>query len=408
MQNEKLGWIGVDFGTSSVKIAQVERNKKGWNLVASAVVPREQSLLADQAAGIAVVSSLNELQVARSLQESYQGRRVAATLPMSICDVHRLDCDLQQESNAPKILRRAIETAIQQSAEHLQYDYWSSPAVKEQPAWSQALAVPRDWTDQLCQDVAQVGWTCQAIDGLPLTLTRAVNAIHPVSATAPIAALDWGNGRATLCVIENGQATYVRCLKNCHTRGMLTALTENLNVTGIEAQRLLDEYGLSSAVHGEASEIAQFVQEIISEMLHQVIDELLKSFSHFKFLRRTSAPQHLVLFGGGAMIRDLGVYLSATTRNHSKQLATTLFGKRLLLVGAPCRLPPRVCYLFVCNGLGAIMKKSLNLMSAQACKHEQIRLLPAPLDTSTCDRPCLPGIVWRCAGALSSYRTIKT
>lgn len=310
LRNQKRGWIGIDFGTSTVKVAQIERNKQGWCLVASAVVPRQQNLLADQAKKIAVVSSFNELKAAQSLQDNYQGRHVAAALPMSLCDVHRLECDLNQEPNADQILRRTIETAIQQSAEHLQYDFWSSPAIEKQPAWSQALTIPTVWTDQLCQDVAKAGWSCQAIDGLPLTMTRAVNMIHPKSSTAPIAALDFGNSRATICCIENGQATYVRCLKKCHVRGALDALIENLHVTDLEAQQLLEMHGLTATIPGESNEIAQLVQEILSEMMHQVVEEIQRTLSHFKFLRRTSAPQQLYLFGGGAMIRDLDTYLS--------------------------------------------------------------------------------------------------
>ncbi|NOZ41150.1 MAG: pilus assembly protein PilM [Planctomycetes bacterium] len=310
LPQRKLGWIGVDIGTSVVKIAQVTRNKQGWRVAASAVIPRQKIWPTEQVVGDKTSSTLNELQAAQSLQQGYRGRKVAATLPMSLCDVHRLDRDLEQEANASQILRQAIETATQQSVDELQCDYWSAPATDSKPAWSQALTVPRSWTDQLCEDIALAGWNCEAIDGLPLALTRAVRMVSLEDSTTPLAALDWGSGRATLCFIENGQPAYVRCLKDCGLRNMLNALVESLQVTELEAQRLLEEYGISSPEIKESNDFAHLVQEIISESLKQLTEEIKRSFSHYQYVRRTHGPQHLYLFGGGGMIKNLRSHLS--------------------------------------------------------------------------------------------------
>ena len=306
----KIGWIGVDIGTTVVKIAQVARSKQGWRIAASVVVPRQQAWETDPRNSSDVASTLNELQAARSLQQGYRGRSVAAALPMAVCDVHRLDRDLSTEANASRILRQAIETATQQSVEQVQCDYWSAPQVENQPAWTQAITVPRNWTEQLCEDIAQAGWNCEAIDGLPLAITRAVSMVTPEAMTSPVAALDWGSGRATLCFIENGQPSYVRCLKDCGLGAMLETLVESLQVTELEAQRLLEEHALAASAEPERNDIAKLVQEVLSEPLGQLVEEIKRSFSHFQYIRRCSAPQQLYLFGGGAMIDGLETYLS--------------------------------------------------------------------------------------------------
>jgi Tfp pilus assembly PilM family ATPase len=287
LAQRKLGWIGVDVGTSSLKIVQVARGKQGWRIAASAVVPRQRSWEANASAVREAISSLDEIKAARSLQEGYRGRSVAATLPMALCDVHRLDRTLDQESNAGAILRQTIETATQQSAEQVQCDYWSAPAVAGKPGWTQALTVPRSWTERLCEDIAEAGWSCEAIDGLPMAIVRAVGLVE--DASVPVAALDWGHSRATLCLIDNGQPSYVRCLKDCGLRNVLAALVDELHVTELEAQRLLEACGLS-ALSSEASpaataektsgshpEIAQLVQEIIAEPVSQLVEEIKRS-----------------------------------------------------------------------------------------------------------------------------------
>ena len=307
----KLGWIGVDVGTANVKIAQVARSKQGWRVAASVVIPRQEIWPADQVTGKDAISTLDELQAAQSLQQGYRGRTVAASLPMSLCDVHRLDRDLNSESNAPQLLRQAIETATQQSVEHVQCDYWSASKTESQPAWTQAITVSRNWTEQLCEDIAQAGWSCEAIDGLPLAMTRAVGMVHATeSPAAPLAALDWGNGRATLCFIENGQPAYVRCLKNSGLRNMLETLIENLQVDELEAQRLFEEYGIATPNQESPNDLAKFVQEILSEPMSQFVEEIKRSFSHYQYIRRSPSPQYLYLFGGGAMVSGLDTHLS--------------------------------------------------------------------------------------------------
>ena len=304
----KLGWIGVDVGTSSLKIVQIARDKQSWGVAASAVVPRQQNWQGDLIAVNEAISSLHEMKAARSLQDGYRGRFVAATLPMALCDVHCLDRALDQESNPQQVLRRTIETATQQSVEHVQCDYWSAPAAAGKPGWTQALTVPRNWTDRLCEDIAQVGWSCEAIDGTPFAMVRSVGMVD--RSPGPLAALDWGSSRATLCLIDKGQPAYVRCLKNCGLRNLLDALVENLQVTELEAQRLLEDYGLSSIVSDDSCEIAKLVQDIISEPISHVVQEIKRSFSHYQYLRREARSERLYLLGGGAMVKGLESFLS--------------------------------------------------------------------------------------------------
>lgn len=310
LAQRKLGWIGVDVGTSSLKVAQVARTKQGWQLAASAIIPRQQSLTSVQAENTAPLSSQDELRAAMSLQDGYQGRKVAAALPMTLCDIHRLDKDLSRESNPHGIIRQLIEVDTQQSSNGLQYDFWSAPGFESKPAWSQVMTAPRDWTEQLCEDIAKVGWSCEAIDGNPLTIARAVNMVSKPEPDQAVVGLEWGNSSATLCILERGQPSYVRTLKLVGLDEVLTCLTESLSISGIEAQRLLEEHGICGAEPGSSTDISALVRELVSRHLAALIEELERSFSHFQYARRMPRPKQLYLLGGGAMIRNLDKELS--------------------------------------------------------------------------------------------------
>ena len=344
LARQKMGWIGIDIGTSTVKIAQVALYKERWKLQAAAVVPRQQGWSTNLSKAAQAFSSLDELTVARSLQKAYRGRKVAANLPMALCDVHSFDRALDQEPNASQLVRQTIETATQQSVEHLQCDYWSAHATENKPGWTQVLTVPREWTEQLCVDISQAGWSCETIDGLPMTMARAVGMVHSDTPTAPLAALDWGYGRATLCFLENGQPSYVRCLKDCGLRYVQNSLVENLQVTELEAQQLLEKYGLTATSAERSSEMALLVKEIIAGQMNQLVEEIKRSFSHFQYLRRTSRPQCLYLFGGGAMISQVEERLAERLEIETRrwQLPSTGTDRESMEIDNDCLLAPAI------------------------------------------------------------------
>jgi Tfp pilus assembly PilM family ATPase len=306
---KRTGWIGVDVGTSHLKVVQLVRGEKRLRLAAAVIVPRSAAWNVSELTEDKAVSSADEMGAAMSLCPDFRGRRVAATLPMSLCQIHQMEHSASKRPQRDRVVRQEIESANQRSAEHLQFATW--PAELDQnngpPVRTNVLAVPRVWTDQLCEDIAHTGWSCQLVDGLPLALARAVKMVHDGDAHTPWAALDWGYSQATFCVVVDGRAVYVRRLKDCSLQRLLDSITEELKVTGDEALRLLQEHGLPGARPTEACEI---VAELISEPLDKLQQELARTISHLRGQRRTIVPQGVYLFGGGATLKGLAEYLT--------------------------------------------------------------------------------------------------
>jgi Tfp pilus assembly PilM family ATPase len=309
----KTGWIGVDVGTSSIKVAQLVRQSGRWRLAWASIVPRREEWSASITPDAAPCSSLDEFNAVRSLESGFQGRRVAATLPMSVCDVHTLDRDLEGEPRADAIIRKVIELTTQQSIQPLEFDYWtgSSAQPSGNSGWTNVLTAVRSWGDQLADDVARAGWSCHTIDGVPLALARAVELVHGDDTGKPVAALDWGFARATLVVVVEGRPAYVRCLKDCGWQRVLAALGENLQVSRLEAEALVTAHGLPNTKSDIPSEASELIREIIAEPLDQLVEEVARSLEHFQYQRRTAGPRRLYLFGGGATLHRLDAELSA-------------------------------------------------------------------------------------------------
>ena len=102
------------------------------------------------------------------------------------------------------------------------------------------------------------------MDGLPLTLARALDLSGKYDKSTPTAVLDWGYSRATFCVVMNGSPVYVRCLKDCGLNQLIDTLTENLNISTEEAQYVLHEYGIAGNKSDESQAACDLIEEIIA------------------------------------------------------------------------------------------------------------------------------------------------
>ena len=345
IKKRRTGWIGVDVGTSHVKVVQLARSRNRLHVAAAAIVPRTSKWITSELTEEKAESSAGELGAAASLRPDLIGRSVAASLPMSLCQVHQLEPSVSRLSHSDRAVRQGLELATQRSAKHLQFATW--PAEPDQngtsPVRTNVLAVPQVWSDQLCDDIAQTGWSCQLVDGLPLALARAVKLVHDGDVNTPWAALDWGFSQATFCVAVDGRAVYVRCLKNCSLQRILDSIVDELKVSSDEALRLLQDYGLAGA---KATEASRIVGDLISEPLEQLRQELSRTIAHLQGQRRTIVPHGVYLFGGGATVRGLAEHLteklevehrvwqfggSDATESSQEGLQTCLFGPAVAL-----------------------------------------------------------------------------
>ena len=318
IRRRQTGWLGIDIGSASVKVAQLARDSAGVHVLARTIVPRTAQIVSEGEVQETekLWSAGGEIRAAMSLDSAFRGRQAAVAMPMGLCDMHHVDNLSVEEAGLDAVVRRAIETVTQCSADHLEFDIWpeenNSQATASQ-RWN-VLAVARPWSDQVYHDVVASSLACRTIDGLPHALAPAGYLSAQDQPLPPVAALDWGFGQATLCIIAEGRPVYVRCLKDCSLERTLTAIATELNVTIPEAHLLLEKHGIRQPVTETIDEVSGLVGELMTEPLRQLEQELERTFSHIGFQRKTIAPKQLLLFGGGALTRGLARHLTQRLR----------------------------------------------------------------------------------------------
>lgn len=311
----KTGLIGVDIGNSTVKVVQVARSARGFEVPAMAAIPRSECWAVERMFDEPPRSTADQLRTARSLGLGFRGRRVAAALPMSLCDVQLLDPARSTHPRGGADLVAAVETLTQHPAHHLRCATWpAEPTEDESPPRENLIAVAANWTDQLCDDIASVGWSCQIIDALPFCLARAVWMVDSRTRHGPIGAIDLGYRQATFCVVLDGRPVYTRALKGCSQQHLLEELARGLGVDSTEVETLLVEHGVAGPASEQCSETVGVIAEVAAEPLAHLDEELRRTMDYLKCQRNSIVPQEIVLFGGGATIRGLAEELTARLR----------------------------------------------------------------------------------------------
>jgi len=306
------GWIGIDLGTHAVKLAQVERRGGRLQLVDAIAIRRSEAWPAGDEEPL---SSSNEIRAALSLGGNFAGRDAAVTLPMAVCDVRACTIPAAADADTKRAILHELDTVYGDTEATRDYDFWTTSAADDEETQNAiAMSIPSFWTSRVARDLTESRLIGNVLDGLPLAMARAVTLGTANSSSAqtagPVAALDWGYHRATLCTVEGGRPRFVRTLRNAGFESIVTAVRQRLEVTAEEAQKLLWEHGLPSKATGAGSELQEVLEEVTHDAMGSFLDELSKTIGFLQGQRRELAPHRLILFGGGATVRNIAEFLA--------------------------------------------------------------------------------------------------
>jgi Tfp pilus assembly PilM family ATPase len=319
-----LGWIGVDLGTHTVKLAQAVRSPDGVRLRHAAMIQRpspwsqQDSLALDEPD-----PSWTEILAALECG-GFRGRSAACLLPMNVCELRGLkvpqgDDDERRAMIASELADDEIEPAVP-----IEFDYWElggDKGLETSDGFNvNVMSVTRPWIDRVAADFQRVRLDCWAVDGTPLAMARAVGFATPPRSGDRVVAVDWGFSNTTLTVVGKGRPLYTRRLHDCHFRKCLDAIQDMLGVTRDSAQHLVDVQGVLTA--GAASspdttgqrEIQAAITDAITDVTASLVEQIERTLRFVESQRRYQHAAALWLMGGGASVRNIGPYLSTALR----------------------------------------------------------------------------------------------
>jgi len=307
------GWIGVDLGSHTVKLAQLEKSGGKIQLAEALILRRGQPWPGgDEGSAVEPIESSEEIRAALSLGAGFSGRTAAVVLPMSVCDVRECQIPADPDRERGTLVAEQLDSAYGNALETREFGYWPIDLSPEPHPTSEnliALSIDHSWAAQIARDMTEAGLVGRVLDGLPLALARAVKLGGQVPLNEPVAAVDWGCQRATLCIVVNGRPYFVRCLRGSGFANVIDALCKSLSVTREEAQKLLADHGLPNRKLNICDDLQAVIEEVIAEPLNTFVEELTRTVTFLGQQRRSLSPTRLVLFGGGAAIKNAAEFL---------------------------------------------------------------------------------------------------
>lgn len=307
----KHGWLGVDIGTAAIKVAQVVRRGGQFRLADCAVVRRREPWPTTSLSG--PQTSAAEIRAALSMGRQFRGRHAASAVTMALCELLSLETSEYEDSRLRELVGKEVAARAATDATRRAFDFWHmNPDPNARGENISGLSVPVAWVDQVADDVTKIGLWCQVLDGAPLAVSRATGIANAPTTSGPLAALDWGYSHATFCAVSEGSARYVRCLRDGGLRHLVAALADELGVNDEEAQHLLTRHGLPATTdHTTSDSVQPLLAEILTSALTNIRHEINRTLDFLQTHRREIVPRQLVLFGGGATIRNIDSHLTA-------------------------------------------------------------------------------------------------
>ncbi len=300
----KRGWIGVDVGTHAVKLAQLVYQHGRLELAEARIVRRETAWQSDLWPQVIPLDSQREIQTALTLGERFQGRGAACTLPMAVCDLHGMAIpDANREAQEAQIGKELSELATRP----LQFGFWPIQYEGDRHGPNDTnvhvVSLGTDWADRVCTDLAAGGLESRVLDVVPTALARATKLEVAYDPQAVVAVVDWGYTRVTFGVVVDGQPLFVRVFSGCGYGQVIAETCQALGLQQEEAQAVLRQREVASS-KTEGDELSQILAECLAETLRVLVDELGRSLAYLQAYRPRLTPSTLVLFGGGATIKN--------------------------------------------------------------------------------------------------------
>ncbi|MEC9094146.1 MAG: pilus assembly protein PilM [Planctomycetota bacterium] len=338
-KNKNRGIIGIDFGTHSVKVAQIVTSGSRLGIKDAAIIPRAEVWPNDLSGEPSGISSLGELDTAFTLNQNFSGRAAACTMSMAVCDVRRMSipqADIQLKGTH---IENELSTIERFKGVQREFDFWEiDRAVPGGELPANVLSLPTFWANQCMDDINAAKMRCDLLDGVPFANARAFSLFEDSS--DPVALLDWGYSRATLSVIHDGQPKFVRILRKSGFRFVVDQIRQGFGLDALQSQEVIRQYGLESITPArinhrqespdrQAMAIQQSVHNLVLEPINAISSEISRTVDFLRNQQSALSPVKLVLFGGGATLRNVAPLLEKKVR-----MKTEVWGNDLT-VGVP-------------------------------------------------------------------------
>jgi type IV pilus assembly protein PilM len=292
--------LGIDIGSKTIKIIELEKSGASYSLIASGVVGYSGSTV-DKMTDEKEIASLAQIIKKLCLEARVTSKDAVISIPEPLAFTRTI--------KFPPLTDSEISTAIKWEAEQ----YIPIPVAeavtqhtilkrKDSPPDAGVIvllvAAPRATVEKYVKVVQLAGLNTIAVETELIALTRS---LAPPDKTVLLA--DLGGSSTNLAIVNHGLLSFSRSLPvagDAFTR----AVSQTLSVTPQQAEEYKKAYGLSS------SQLEGKIKGALDSIVRLVADEIKKAVSYYMSEEKAEAPTTLIMTGGSSGMPDIITALS--------------------------------------------------------------------------------------------------
>ncbi len=297
--------LGLDIGSSSIKIAKLQRTGYSIRLKQYGVYPipfgtlengeiKDPQLIADQIRRV-----LNDLKIkTKGAVIAVAGQTVLVRhIKFPIMAKEELDSGIRFE--AERYIPYPIEDAC------FAYEVINEDAGNNEME-VMIVAAQRQLIESHVQCLKLAGIQPLAVDVQPFALVRALG-LTKTQHNKTMAVLDIGAGTSDLVIYRSGSPRFTRIIPIAGNR-LTQAVANEFKKSLQEAEKL--KIKLGNPLTEEASTDEARVSKAISPVLDELIVEVRRSLDYYRLQQRGDEVDQIVICGGGARLKGCETYFT--------------------------------------------------------------------------------------------------
>ena len=309
---DRASILGIDLGTSSVKMARMEVLLGRWTVSSRLVIPAEESV-----AGFYTASDIDMLSqqlavLANRPTESNQ--ECICVLPRSICDFTQIEVPFGSDAEVKTAAIEAIQSQMGDAFQARSFQMWRHSDSAEEMATVSCASYHQAVAQRVMDQLKSVGLKCVGVECHPFAIARACQLSRLGQTNGPIAILDWGHSAVSLMIVMNGQPQSYRLLPGCSAANAIHLVAKQLAIPIDEAQQLLNGCSLPSRFSDYKSDtLSERLLEFMMPEFRKVAEQTQHLLRHLRKNNPQSVPGSMLLMGGMGAIENLAQLLQQLT-----------------------------------------------------------------------------------------------
>jgi hypothetical protein len=297
---ESSTWLGIDIGASAIKLAQVSKTRDHWTLLVSHLIPAGAANIDRSGLDRGLLLDVFRERLTRMARPG--ARDAACVLSAGLISLNTLELPPGSAEETTQMI--AAELAGLGEVDPVFGSFENAGAVGSSGMLQHTVvSLPTATASMITENLWELGYACQAIDGLPCIHARAACLLERGPSADTLGVLDWGGTTPMLTIVGRGRPIFTRVLRDC---GLNRAVEMTASRIGFEADELHELLSAS----GQSHEFGPLANARSSEILRELGDrcvqrlepELQRTLRFLKRQGRELVPSRLILVGGGALL----------------------------------------------------------------------------------------------------------